>query len=138
VPVSPSSDPPAIPTRARAAAAPGPLFAADGTAPAPVRALADAIPLILWTSDPGGRLTSINREWEAFTGQPASEALASGSHAYVHRDDLPVVAAAWRERLRGARGRARTSTSNTACATARGATAGTSAAWSRAARPTAR
>ena len=101
MPVSPSSEPPAIPTGARAAAAPGPLFAADGTAPAPVRALADAIPLILWTSDPGGRLTSINREWEAFTGQPAGEALATESHAYVHPDDLPVVAAAWRERLPG-------------------------------------
>ena len=66
-----------------------------------VRALADAIPLILWTSAPDGQNTFLNRQWEVYTGQPAADGLVRGTREFVHPDDLGGMAAAWRQRLPG-------------------------------------
>jgi PAS domain S-box-containing protein len=51
--------------------------------------LAEAVPLIVWTSDVGGRITYANRTWTEFIGV-APQQLASWKHI-IHPDDHPAV-----------------------------------------------
>jgi len=78
-----------------------PVYDASSDASASARALADALPLIVWTAGPDGQATSLNRRWESYTGQSAADGVAHGTDAFVHPDDLAGIAAAWRERLPG-------------------------------------
>jgi PAS domain S-box-containing protein len=73
----------------------GALLAGHGAAAAATRAVADALPTIVWTATADGRTTAVNRRWEAYTGQPADAAVGGGFWTPVHPDDLAAVCAAW-------------------------------------------
>ncbi|GAA0579742.1 hypothetical protein GCM10009416_17690 [Craurococcus roseus] len=68
----------------RGAAAP-----AEGTAgnDPRFRRIADQAPIVLWTTDPTGACTYLNRAWYAYTGQSEAEALGFGWLDAVHPDD---------------------------------------------------
>ncbi len=55
--------------------------------------LADAMPHIVWTHDPGGAVTYFNRRWVEYTGLSLAESLATGPSSLVHPDDLDAVLA---------------------------------------------
>jgi PAS domain S-box-containing protein len=57
------------------------------------RALADAMPQIVWTSSVTGETTYFNDRWFTYTGMPQEQADASVWTRYVHPDDLPHVVA---------------------------------------------
>lgn len=52
-----------------------------------IRAFADAVPAMLWETDPTGRCTFLSREWYSFTGQTEAEALGLGWTTATHPDD---------------------------------------------------
>jgi PAS domain S-box-containing protein len=56
------------------------------------RQLADAMPQIVWTSDPDGELTYSNRRWVEYTGMAPERDQMSWTRA-VHPNDLPHVVA---------------------------------------------
>ncbi|HEY1189385.1 MAG TPA: PAS domain S-box protein, partial [Gemmata sp.] len=56
------------------------------------RQLAEAIPQIVWTSEPDGATTYLNRRWIEYTG--LATATADELAQVIHPDDLPVLAAA--------------------------------------------
>ena len=58
--------------------------------------LLEALPQLVWTTDPQGRTTYHNQGWTAYTGQTPEEALGDGWLAALHPDDAPRAAEAWR------------------------------------------
>jgi PAS domain S-box-containing protein len=56
------------------------------------RKIADSLPVIVWTIDPGGSCTYVNRGWYEYTGQSPGEGEGNGWHACVHPDDLAATA----------------------------------------------
>jgi PAS domain S-box-containing protein len=52
-----------------------------------IRAFADAVPAMLWETDPTGRCTFLSREWYSFTGQTEAQALGLGWTHATHPDD---------------------------------------------------
>ncbi|WP_438014060.1 PAS domain S-box protein [Sorangium sp. So ce315] len=60
------------------------------------RELADAMPQIVWTADPEGRIDYCSRQWCERTGAAVSEALGEGWVDFVHPDDLERCLAEWR------------------------------------------
>jgi PAS domain S-box-containing protein len=62
------------------------------------RAVADALPQVVWSLDSHGRLAWVNRQFAQYTGcdtPPADAADAVGWAAVVHADDLSGLVAAW-------------------------------------------
>ncbi|HUN29299.1 MAG TPA: SpoIIE family protein phosphatase [Alphaproteobacteria bacterium] len=57
--------------------------------------LADALPLMVWTTDDEDRLTFVNRAWLEYTGLPAGSTIDE-RNALVHPLDLPVLMRALR------------------------------------------
>src|SRR5712691_5886003 len=58
------------------------------------RQLADAMPQIVWTSDPSGAATYFNRRWFEYTGLSEEEVGGANAwHLIVHPDDLPAAVA---------------------------------------------
>lgn len=55
------------------------------------RLIADALPLLLWTSDTDGGITFVNETTTEFLGTTADELLANGWMEYVHPDDIDGV-----------------------------------------------
>jgi PAS domain S-box-containing protein len=58
------------------------------------RTLTEAVPQMVWTADPRGNVTFLNRRWDEYTGVP----LAAGREArreMVHPDDAEEARAAW-------------------------------------------
>ena len=55
----------------------------------------DALPGLVWTAFPDGRLREVNRTWCDFAGLAADEARAGGWPAIVHPADLAAVLEAW-------------------------------------------
>ena len=55
---------------------------------AKIRALADAIPQVLFEAVEGEGIVSVNQQWHAFSGQTLDEARSLGFARHVHRDDL--------------------------------------------------
>ncbi len=51
------------------------------------RRLANALPMLVWTTDKEDRLTFVNRAWHEYTGLPAGSLIAE-RNALVHPDDL--------------------------------------------------
>jgi len=51
------------------------------------RELADAAPVLMWTSDANGRADFFNRSWLAFTGTDVDAALGDGWRSLIHPDD---------------------------------------------------
>lgn len=60
-----------------------------------LRALADAIPLIVWTADPNGELDYYSRQWELYTGLTAAETHGWGWAPVIHPDDLQPCIDRW-------------------------------------------
>ena len=59
--------------------------------------LAEAMPAIVWSSNPKGQIIYTNSQWTAYTGQPPEEAAGSGWTKHLHPDDVPRSQAGWRE-----------------------------------------
>ena len=57
------------------------------------RQLADAMPQIVWTSDPQGHATYYNRRWFEYTGMDLEDADETAWTRVVHPDDLPTAIA---------------------------------------------
>ncbi|RYD51749.1 MAG: PAS domain S-box protein [Sphingobacteriales bacterium] len=62
--------------------------------------LADSLPHIIWTADERGRLTYLNKRWEAYTGhrllQPSR---IIELREYIHPEDLSFFVYTWRESI---------------------------------------
>lgn len=63
------------------------------------RELADAAPVMIWTTNAAGAVTFINRGWLRFTGTTLQEELGDSWTLGVHPDDAPGVLATWRAAL---------------------------------------
>lgn len=63
--------------------------------------LAQAMPQIVFTSDPQGRLEFVNQRWTEVTGFPRDQAMGSGWRHAVHPDDLPAVGERLAQMLKG-------------------------------------
>ena len=63
------------------------------------RQLADAMPQLVWTADPGGRVTYYNRRWLDYTGRAPEPGDEMGWTSAVYPDDLPGVIAERRRTL---------------------------------------
>lgn len=61
------------------------------------RFLADAVPQLIWTADPGGKLDYVNARWVAFTGLARDQLLGEGWQHVVHPEDRDRIAGAWAE-----------------------------------------
>src|SRR5690349_18059802 len=55
------------------------------------RQLADAMPQIVWTSDPSGAATYYNKRWFDYTGMAEDQVDANAWTRVTHPDDLPAV-----------------------------------------------
>ncbi|KAB1078406.1 sensor histidine kinase [Methylobacterium soli] len=64
-----------------------------------LRAAADLAPALLWSNDPGGRVTWCNRRWLDQTGQSLAAALGEGWIEAFHPDDRPESLARFRAAL---------------------------------------
>jgi PAS domain S-box-containing protein len=63
--------------------------------------LADAVPQIIWTARPDGRIDSYNARWLEYTGLPPEQCQDWGLRAAVHPDDLPITRQRWTDALSG-------------------------------------
>jgi PAS domain S-box-containing protein len=64
------------------------------------RALAEAVPPVVWVTRPDGRVEYLNPRWEEYTGDPVEAAMGDGWAAYLHPDDRERTAAAWEAAVR--------------------------------------
>src|SRR5262245_2301726 len=60
----------------------------------------DALPGMIWTALPDGRIDFVNRRWSEYTGLGQGDALGWEWHVAVHTGDLPVLLERWRSILR--------------------------------------
>ncbi len=63
-------------------------------------ALADAMPQIVWTARPDGRLDYYNQRWFDYTGTTLDETQGRGWEMLLHPDDFPKSNDKWTEALR--------------------------------------
>jgi PAS domain S-box-containing protein len=63
------------------------------------RALADAMPQIVWSTQPDGYHDYYNQRWYDFVGKPEAETAGEGWNAQFHPDDQERAWQAWRESL---------------------------------------
>jgi PAS domain S-box-containing protein len=63
------------------------------------RALLEALPQLVWTSDAGGASDYFNPQWQTYTGVPAVEHLGWSWLKIVHESDRVRLEAAWRTSL---------------------------------------
>jgi PAS domain S-box-containing protein len=59
--------------------------------------LLDELPLLVWRSDPDGKLNYLNRQWLEFTGRSLDEELGDGWIEGVHPEDAPAYVNAFRD-----------------------------------------
>gem|GEM_PF-7084045 len=67
------------------------------------RALAAAVPQIVWTMEQEGDstvVTYLNERWFEFTGQTHEHAYADGTWDAIHPDDVPATTAGWEHAVR--------------------------------------
>ena len=64
------------------------------------RFLADAVPELIWTADPTGRVTYSNARWSEVTGLRAEDVEGDGWQAALHPDDRASTVAAWTAAVR--------------------------------------
>jgi PAS domain S-box-containing protein len=55
----------------------------------------DALPGLIWTALPDGRIDFLNQRWREYTGLSAAEACGQGWRAFIHPDDLPDFLDSW-------------------------------------------
>jgi diguanylate cyclase (GGDEF)-like protein/PAS domain S-box-containing protein len=63
------------------------------------RPILDALPNPVWSADPFGSCTFVNRSWLAFTGSAFAEQLGDGRMDSVHADDRQRVLAEWQRAI---------------------------------------
>jgi PAS domain S-box-containing protein len=63
------------------------------------RELADAAPVMIWTTDERGLVTFVNAGWLRYTGTTLEEELGPSWSLGVHPDDAPSVLSTWNECL---------------------------------------
>ena len=63
------------------------------------RTLADAIPQIVWTAAPDGRLEFFNQRWSEFTGLTYDQSVNDGWQLLIHPDDLKPYLDEWHRAL---------------------------------------
>lgn len=73
------------------------LLSELGISESRMRALVEAMAVIVWTSTPDGRMSQASESWLAFTGQTPEQCLGDGFLDAVHLDDRERTAAAWRD-----------------------------------------
>src|SRR5262249_44086346 len=56
----------------------------------------DALPAMVWTAQPDGRIDFVNRRWSEYTGLDVDEAHGWEWQAAVNPDDLPQLLERWR------------------------------------------
>lgn len=61
------------------------------------RALADAMPLLVWIADARGGLIDVNRPWRDYTGVTIEQIGPFGWDSLVHPDDLTQTTSRWQE-----------------------------------------
>ncbi len=76
------------------------LHALERTSEERYRQLADAMPQIVWTSDPEGAANYFNERWFEYTGMTRAEVGANAWLRVVHPDDLPEAVARREQTLR--------------------------------------
>ncbi|MUL37415.1 PAS domain-containing protein [Gloeocapsopsis dulcis] len=59
------------------------------------RDLANAMPLIVWTAQPNGKMDYYNQRWFDYTGLTPEQSTDSGWQAIIHPDDLPGCLHRW-------------------------------------------
>jgi PAS domain S-box-containing protein len=59
------------------------------------RELADAAPVMIWTTDPDGLVTFVNRGWLEFTGRTLEDELGDTWELGVHPDDAAWLVESW-------------------------------------------
>jgi PAS domain S-box-containing protein len=59
------------------------------------RGLADAVPLLVWSTDPEGRAIDFNQRWFEYTGLDLMDSIAFGWRAVMHPDDLERTMEHW-------------------------------------------
>ncbi len=59
------------------------------------RALAEAMPQIVWTANPDGGLEFTNRRWHAYSGLSADASRDWGWASGVHADDIARASQVW-------------------------------------------
>jgi len=64
------------------------------------RELVHSLPALVWTAGPDGQVDFLNRQWEEYTGLPASAGFGAGWEATIHPADQPSLL----ERLNAAMG----------------------------------
>lgn len=63
------------------------------------RALAEALPSIVWTADAAGRVDFFNAAWGSVTGLSADEGIGEGWARAIHPADQPRLVHAWRKAI---------------------------------------
>lgn len=63
------------------------------------RTLAEAVPEIIWTTDPSGVLDFFNSCWYRYTGLTVEQSREGGWRAIVHADDFPTCTERWERSL---------------------------------------
>jgi PAS domain S-box-containing protein len=63
------------------------------------RDLANAAPVMIWTTDERGLVTFVNAGWLDYTGTTLEEELGPSWSLGVHPDDAPAVISSWNEKL---------------------------------------
>ncbi len=66
---------------------------------AQMRAIANLVPDLLWSNQPGGHVDWYNRRWHEYTGLDLSGSMGEGWEATIHPDDLPDTQAVWQRAL---------------------------------------
>jgi len=61
------------------------------------RALAEALPQIVWTAGPEGRADYYNRRWYDYTGLMLTRSMEEGWREVIHPEDIPGCLARWSE-----------------------------------------
>ena len=61
-----------------------------------LRRVVDALPGLVWTALPDGRVDFLNRRWLEYTGLGVDEAHGLGWQSAVHPEDLPELLERWR------------------------------------------
>jgi PAS domain S-box-containing protein len=65
------------------------------------RALTEAMPQLVWTTDPTGRVDYLNKRWMEYTGLTLEQAQAEAGQSVIHPDDLEQVNKVWVEAVAG-------------------------------------
>ncbi|MDQ4141313.1 MAG: PAS domain-containing protein, partial [Bacteroidota bacterium] len=55
------------------------------------RFMADAMPQLVFTTDPEGKITYLNQRWAAYSNIPLTELSETGWQQIIHQEDLPVL-----------------------------------------------